>query len=110
MCIRDRVYSLTISEKKTKTMSFKDKNPVKTKIVINNSILELVSRFKYLGFEVSDESESDIKDNINKFKNICRTINGNLRDKARDSTKLNFISQWKCSFFEITVHLSLIHI
>ena len=55
-----REYSLTISVRKTKTMAFKGKYPVRTKIVINNSTLEQVSRFKYLGCAVSYESEYDI--------------------------------------------------
>ena len=52
-------------------------------IVINNSTLEQVSRFKYLGCAVSYESEYDRREKINKFRNICSTIHRNIRKKNR---------------------------
>ena len=42
---------------KTKTMAFEAKYPVRTKIVMNNSTLEQMSRLKYLGCEVNCECE-----------------------------------------------------
>ena len=63
-----REYSLTISVRKTKTTAFKGKYPARTKIVINNSTLEQVSRFKYLGCAVSCESEYDIREKIDVYK------------------------------------------
>ena len=59
-----REYSLTISVRMTKPMAFKGKYPVKTKIVINNSTLAQVSRFKYLGCVVSYESKYNIRKKI----------------------------------------------
>ena len=63
-------------------MIFKGKYPVRTKIVTNNSTLEQVSRFEYLGCAVSCASEYDIREKINKFRNICCTIHRNLRNKT----------------------------
>ena len=54
--------SLTIWVRKTKTVAFKGKYPVRNKIVKNNSTLEQVSRFKYLGCGVSYETEYYIRE------------------------------------------------
>ena len=43
-----REYSLTNSVRNATTMAFKGKYPVRTRIIINNSTLEQLSRFKYL--------------------------------------------------------------
>jgi ribosomal protein RSM22 (predicted rRNA methylase) len=42
-------YSLTISVQKAKSMAFKGWDPVRTKIVIDNKIIEQVNSFNYLG-------------------------------------------------------------
>ena len=41
-------YGLTIAVRKTKSMAFKGRNPVRTKIVIYNKIIEQVKMFNYL--------------------------------------------------------------
>ena len=63
------------------------KMALRTKMVINNSTLEQMSCFKYLGCAVSYESEYVIKIKINKFRNICDTIYRNIRNKTRDVYK-----------------------
>ena len=52
-----RENSLKISVRKTNTMAFKGKYPVRTMIVINYSTLVQVNRFKYLGCAVRYESK-----------------------------------------------------
>ena len=42
-------YGLTISAQKTKLMAFKGRDPVRTKIVIDNKIREQVNSLNYLG-------------------------------------------------------------
>jgi hypothetical protein len=42
-------YGLTIFVQKTKSMAFRGRDPVKTKIVIYNKIMEKVNTFNYLG-------------------------------------------------------------
>ena len=64
MCIRDRWNSNRPPKPKTV------KNTMMTKIVINNSTLKQVSRFKYLGRETNSEFKLDIKYKINKFRNL----------------------------------------
>jgi len=41
-------YGLTISVQKTKSMAFKGRDAVRTKIVIDNKIIEKVNMFNYL--------------------------------------------------------------
>ena len=52
-------YGLTISVQKTKSMAFKGWDPVRTKIVIDNKIIEQVNSFNYLG-NIFYEKELDI--------------------------------------------------
>ena len=40
-------YGLTISVQKTKSMAFRGRDPVRTKIVIDNKIIEQVNSFNY---------------------------------------------------------------
>ena len=42
-------HDLTISVQKTKLMAFKGRDPVRSKIVIDNKITEQVNSFSYLG-------------------------------------------------------------
>ena len=44
-------------------MAFKVRDPVRTKIVINNKIIEQVHLFNYLGNMISYETELDIDNN-----------------------------------------------
>jgi uncharacterized protein (DUF1330 family) len=46
-------YGLTISVRKTKSMAFKGRDPVRTKIVIDNKSIEQVKSFNYLGNMIS---------------------------------------------------------
>ena len=48
-----REYGLTISVQQTKWMAFKGRDPVRTKIVIDNKIIEKVNSFNYLGNIIS---------------------------------------------------------
>ena len=56
-------YSLTIPVQKTKSMAFKGWDPVRTKIVIDNIIIEQVNSFNYLG-NISYEKEMDIDNKL----------------------------------------------
>jgi len=48
-------YRLQISTSKTKTVDFKGRDPLRNKILINNdnSIIEQINIFSYVGFSVS---------------------------------------------------------
>ena len=60
-------YGLTISAQKTKSMAFKGRDPVRTKIVINQKIMEQVNLFNYLGNMISYEGKLDIDNKLNNF-------------------------------------------
>ena len=55
LCIIITEYCLTISAQKTKSMVFKGRDPVRTKIVIDNKIIEQVKLFNCLGNTISYE-------------------------------------------------------
>jgi len=53
-------YGLTVSLEKTKSMAFKGRDPVRTKIVIDNKIIEQVNLFNCLGNMISYGEGMDI--------------------------------------------------
>jgi transcription initiation factor TFIIIB Brf1 subunit/transcription initiation factor TFIIB len=53
-------YGLTISVQKTKSMAYKGRDCIRSKIVIGNKIIEQVNSFNYLGNLISHENEKDI--------------------------------------------------
>jgi hypothetical protein len=81
-------YNLKMSINKTKTMVFKGKYRVRTKIVIEDKILDQVNHFKYLGYDATFLEETDIDAKIKKFQNICGTIGRTLKGKTRKDTQI----------------------
>jgi transcription initiation factor TFIIIB Brf1 subunit/transcription initiation factor TFIIB len=53
-------YDLSISVQKTNSMAFKRRAPIRSKVVIDNRIIEQVNFFNYLGNLISYENEMDI--------------------------------------------------
>jgi hypothetical protein len=53
-------YGLTISVQKTKSMAYKGRDCIRSKIVIGNKIIEQVNSFNYLGNLLSHDNEKDI--------------------------------------------------
>ena len=74
-------YGLTISKHKTKTMAFEGPDPIKSKIVIDNKIIEQVNTFNYLG-NLSYEGEKDISNKLNNFTKITGVINNVVKQKT----------------------------
>ena len=60
-------HGLIISAQKTKPMAFKGGNPVRSKIVTNNKIIEKVNSFNDLGNLISYEKEVDTDTKLNNF-------------------------------------------
>jgi hypothetical protein len=58
---------MSVYIEKTKIMAFSGKNPVRSKICINNKIFEQVNIFTYLGCILSYQGEKDIPSKISKF-------------------------------------------
>ena len=56
-----------ISNTKINVMAFLGTNPVRTNIVIDNSVLVQLSHFNYLGCDISYRKDNDIGRKLNKF-------------------------------------------
>ena len=82
-------YNLKISTDKTKTMVFRGKHLVRSKIEIDGSILDQVRQFNYLGCELSLDGEPDFDKKINSFQGICGTIRKHLKKTCTD-TQMKF--------------------
>ena len=63
----------------TKSMAFKGRNPVRTKIVTENKTIEPVIFFNYLGNMISYEGELDIDNKLNTFLKITGILNNDFR-------------------------------
>ena len=72
-------YSMEISIDKTKIMAFCGKDPVPSKICINNQILERVNVFKYLGFNLSFLEDLDISEKITRYNKSIGIINSVMK-------------------------------
>jgi transcription initiation factor TFIIIB Brf1 subunit/transcription initiation factor TFIIB len=70
---------LTISAQKTKSMTFRGQDPVRTKIVIDNKIIEYVYSFNYLGNMISYEKELDIDKKLHNYLKITGILNNVFR-------------------------------
>lgn len=68
-------YHMVISTTKTKVMAFHGKEPIRSKICINDKILERVNEFTYLGFQLSFLPHLDISQKIFKFNKSVGIIN-----------------------------------
>ena len=60
-------------------MAFKGRDPVRTKIVIHNKIIEQVNLFNYLGNMISYEKEMDIDNKLHNYLKITGIINNVFR-------------------------------
>jgi hypothetical protein len=56
-------------------MAFRGRDPVRTKIVIDNKIIEQVNSFNYLGNMKSNEKELDIDNKLKKKKKTTGILN-----------------------------------
>jgi hypothetical protein len=69
-----------MSTSKTKTMAFKESDPVRSKIVINNNIIiEQINTFSCPGCLISHQNVQDITVNISKFLQITVIIYRTLK-------------------------------
>jgi len=70
-------------------MTFKGRDPVRTKIVIGNKITEQVNLFNYLGNIISCEGELHIDNKLNNFLKITGILNNVFRpQKAFKKTRI----------------------
>jgi hypothetical protein len=64
-----QTFGMEISHQKTKIMAFKGTEPVRSKIVIDNRMLEQVNTFTYLGCNISYQEERHTFQNHKSFTN-----------------------------------------
>jgi hypothetical protein len=74
-------YGLTISVQKTKSIEFKGRDSVRTKIAIDNKIIEQVKSFNYLGNMMSYERELDTDNKLNNYLKITGILNNVFRQQ-----------------------------
>jgi hypothetical protein len=67
-------YNFEISIHKTKNIAFCGKWPVRPKLILDNQPTEQVSKFNYLGCQLSYQGEVDVSHKAEKFNYICGTI------------------------------------
>jgi hypothetical protein len=66
------------------------KDPIRIKIVINERILEQVSNCNYLGYNMGLNREMDTNVKLQRFQQICGTIQRTFAGKVRKVTLLRF--------------------
>ena len=72
-------YGLTISVQKIKLIALKGRDPVRTKIVTDNKIIQQIKMFNYLGNMIFYEKELDIDNKLHKYLKIKGIINNVFR-------------------------------
>jgi hypothetical protein len=72
-------YGLNVSEQKTKSMSFKGRDQIRSKVIIGNKIIEQVNYFNCSGSVISYENEVDIDNKLNKYLKITVITNNMFR-------------------------------
>ncbi|KAJ4434931.1 hypothetical protein ANN_23503 [Periplaneta americana] len=83
-------YNLKISHRKTKVFGFCGNNTIRTKIVIEDEMIEEVNSFTYLGCDLSYISSTDVENKLNKFLRLIGTIKRTLINKVDRKTVLKF--------------------
>lgn len=71
-------------------MAFQGTRPIRSKIVLENKVIQQLKHFSYLGCDISYDYDEDINNKVSKFQGICGTINRTLRNKVRKETQLKF--------------------
>ena len=70
-------------------MAFKGRDPVRTKIVIVNKIIEQVNMFNYLGNTISYEKELDIDNKLQNYLKMTGILNNVFKpQKTLKKTRL----------------------
>jgi hypothetical protein len=71
-------YNMDISTEKSKVMVFCGKEPVPSKIFLNNKMIERTNDFTYLGYKLSFQGETDLPQKITKYTKTMGIINAVL--------------------------------
>ena len=94
MCIRDShslivwdMY-LEISFNNTKIIAFGEKFSARSKITVNNNILDQVSYFNFEDYNVSYVQDTHKMGTLSKYQIVCRMIQKTFQIKKRRDTKI----------------------
>jgi len=68
-------------------MAFKGRDPVRSKIVINNNIIEPINIFDYLGCSISYKNEKGVTLKISKILQITGVIHRTLKPSQIRNTQ-----------------------
>jgi len=79
-------YGSTMSVQKTKSMTFKGRDPVRTKTVIDNKIIDQIDSFKCLESMICYEKELDIDNKLHNYEYL--KIRGILNNVFRPQKTL----------------------
>jgi hypothetical protein len=69
-------------------MAFWGKEPVRSKICIENAISEQANNFHYLGYNLTHKEEIDIENQLEKFKTAWRIINQVFHPAKFEKTRI----------------------
>jgi len=75
-------------------MAFKGRDPVWTKIIIDNKIIEQVNSFNYLGNMISYEKELNIYNKLHNYLKITAILNNVFRPQKTPSENKNKMIQY----------------
>jgi hypothetical protein len=82
---------MKISHQKTKIVAFEGTEPIRSKIVMENMILEQVNTFTCLGCNTSFQEEKDIHSKITNFLEILGLLNNMLKPNlVQRNTRLKY--------------------
>jgi hypothetical protein len=89
-------YELKISTCKMKTMALKERDPGRSKIVINNNVIKEVNTFFiYLGCSITYQNEKDVTVKISLFMQKMGIIDETLKQntlKSKNTLDLKYIT------------------
>jgi hypothetical protein len=72
-------------------MEFCGKRPVRSKLILDNQLVEQVSKFNYLDCQLSYQGEADVSHKLEKLNYTCSTIKLTLKIKPELKHRLSFI-------------------
>jgi hypothetical protein len=82
-------YGLAISTNKTKIMTFRGRDPIRSKTVISNKVTDQINTYTYLECKLSHEKEKDVAIKLSKFLQVTGIINQVLKpSKVQKQTRL----------------------
>jgi hypothetical protein len=86
---------MKISTEKTKTIEFCGPEPIRSKIIIDNKIIQQINVFNYLQCSFSYEGEKDIDVKISKFLKITGLTSITFKpSKVQKKLEYKYITLW----------------